>query len=184
MKLLKKVSIATVVGKVPTQVVEVANAAGEVEKVKRGIEQGLMRVIGLATEVITGNSTYGAWTGFKGQFQATNILTGEIYRGSQVFLPDTVTDLLAPVVKSSENGVEFAFDIGAKPANNVIGYEYTINHLMKVEENDPLNALSARLLASAPALPAPKTAQAAVTNEAAQTATEEKPAASKSKKAA
>lgn len=162
MKIVSKIAVAQVIGKVPTQIVEVS-VIGEdgkptVEKQKRGIEQALMRIVGLATGSKAGNSTFGEFIAFTGQFQATNILTGEIYRAGKIFFPKMIEDLLATQVAATENGVEFAFDIGVKPSGNAHGYEYTVTTLMAIAENDPLKLMADRLTASAPALPAPKTA--------------------------
>ena len=180
MKLLKKMSAATLIGKIPTRVVEIKSTddsgAEKIEKVLRGIEQPLMRVIGLATGVKTGITNFGTWFAFTGQFQATNILTGELARSANLFLPESVTELLVPTVKAAgETGVEFAFDIGVRPFNNAQGYEYTVNHLIAVQESDPLQALSMRLLAEAPALPAPQVPQIAPPAAQAEIETETQP---------
>lgn len=163
MKLLKKISIATLIGKVPTEIKEVKNAAGVVEKVAVAIEQSLMRVIGLTNGMKTGNSNFGAWLSFSGQFEATNILTGEVARGANLFLPDVAGELLAPVVKAADgNDVVVGFDIGVRPAGNAVGYEYTVTPLTKPSENDALGALKASAFADVPALPAPKAAAPAL----------------------
>lgn len=180
MKLQKKLSIATVVGKVPTEIKQVADAAGKLQSVAVAIEQPLMRVIGLANGIKTGNSNFGAWLSFSGQFEATNILTGEVSRGANLFLPDVAGELLAPVVKAAEgNDVVVGFDIGAKPAGNAVGYEYTVTPLTKPSENDALGALKASAFADVPALPAPKAAAPAAL---AAPATDAAPAADDSKK--
>lgn len=193
MQLVKKISVATVVGKVPTVIVAVPTFGDDgkpvldkanapvMENVKRAIEQPLMRVLGLANAIKTGNSAYGGWIAFMGQFEATNILTGEVYRGAALHLPDTAADLLAPVVKKADGAdVMIGFDIGVKPSNTAQGYEYTVTPLTKPSENDALAALKASAFADLPALPAPKAADPAPTVTETPVATEA-PAAGKKK---
>lgn len=191
-KLVKKLSIATVIGKVPTEVRTITNADGKEEKVVRGIEQHLVRVVGLADGFKTGNSNFGPWLSFSGMFEATNVLTGELYRSANVFLPDVAGEMLLPVVKAANGAqVTIGFDIGAKPFNNAQGYEYTVTPLTKPAENDPLSALKASVFADVPALPSPKAAtpaqaelsvdQTAAAEPAVETKTEEAPATDASK---
>lgn len=164
MKLVKKVSIATVIGKVPTEIKKITTPEGKEVDKAFGIEQPLMRVIGLANGKKTGNSNFGAWLSFSGQFEATNIITGEVARGANLFLPDVAGELLAPVVDAANGAdVVVGFDIGAKPSNNAQGYEYTVTPLTKPAENDALGALKSSAFADIPALPAPKAAAPALT---------------------
>lgn len=196
MKLLKKLSIATAIGKIPTVDVQVPkmkdgapvlNGKNEtvMETVQRAVEQPLMRVIGLANDTKTGNSTYGAWLSFSGQFEATNILTGEVSRSGNLFLPDVATELLAPVVKAASGiDVMIGFDIGVKPCNNAQGYEYTVTPLTEPSEDDPIARLKASAFSSLPALPAPKATETAPAQTAAtETAPAETTTAADPKKA-
>lgn len=168
MKMLKKMSAATLMTKVPTRVIEITttdpNTGEQVkENVVRGIEQVLFRVAGIAHNFKTGKTTYGDWFSFTGQFEAVNRLTGEVFRSANLFLPDVVTEQLLPIVKANgETGVELAFDVGVKPFNNAQGYEYTVDSLIPVAANDPLSMLTARLLGSVKPLviEAPKAADA------------------------
>lgn len=163
MKIVSKIAAAQVIGKVPTEIVDITSTDGagvtSTTKEKRGIAQLLMRITGIATGFKIVPTPFGDSIGFLGQFECTNALTGEIYRSSKLYLPDIAADLMLPYVEAAEgNPVEFAFDIGAKPAGNAYGYEYTVTPLIEVTDSDPLRALTNRLLASAPALPAPKNA--------------------------
>lgn len=163
MKLVSKVSVKTVFGKIPTNLVEVTNVVDgvtTVEKALRAGKHGVMRVIGESRGYKTGNTAFGEFVAFTGQFRATNMATGEIYTGPNLFLPDVASGLMRAQHDSSEGPIQFAFDIGVQPASTPHGYEYTVTPLMEPSESDPLAALEAKLTANAPALvfDAPKAA--------------------------
>lgn len=175
MKLVSKISAATVIGKIPTETVQIDG-----KPAVRGIEQPLLRVVGIADKIKTGNSNFGEWVRFMGQFDATNILTGEVFRGPGLHLPAMITELLRPVVEKNVadkgNGVTFAFDIGVKPAANAFGYEYTVTDLVPTQDADPLSLLKSQLLANAPALPQPKATAPALTDATTAPAADAAPA--------
>lgn len=166
MKIVGKLSVKTVVGSVPTKdatipkvengnVVTDKDGAAVMITVQRGIKQGLMRVYGQCDSIKLGNTTFGETVEFKGTFEAVNILTGEVYRSSRLFLPPVLTEMVRnEVVAAGDNGVQFAFDIGADSANTPHGYQYTITPLSAPSQTDPLSQMKAALLANAPALPA------------------------------
>ena len=119
-------------------------------------EQTLFRVLGRAVGVKTGTTDFGDFVAFTGDFRATVIATGEVFRSSKVFLPESVVGMLQAAMQESNAGVEFAFDIGAVEANTPTGYQYTVKSLIETpEESDPLANLLALVKNSAPALPAP-----------------------------
>lgn len=118
-----------------------------------GQEVKLFRVYGTAMGVKKGDSTFGAWVAFQGQFEAVAHATGEITRSNQLFLPEVAELMLYPAVmdSSNENGVKFSFEIGAVANNTQVGYEYTIRTLGEVAENDALAAMRAEFALPAPA---------------------------------
>lgn len=190
MQIVSKIAIAKVIGKVPTELKDVtvigADGQPKTEKKQMGIKQALMRVTGLATGSKKVNTAFGQSIGYTGQFQAISILTGEIYRGPQIYFPAMLADLLFNSVEKAENGVEFAFDIGVTPCMNAHGYEYTVEHLMEMSEDDPLERLSKRLLANARPLQIANAPTASietpVETEVKPTVAEEATSKSKSKK--
>jgi hypothetical protein len=114
----------------------------------------LFRVLGMASGMKTGVSTYGEWVAFMGQFEATVIETGEVFRAGKLFLPPIASNLLQGAVNGSP--VEFGFDVGVTPApNSATGYEWTVTPILEVSESDPVKLLANKLTANAPALPAP-----------------------------
>jgi len=154
-ELLKKLSFKTVVGKVNRR-----------ELPEDGSPMLVMRVIGVANKLVTGNSDYGTFAGFLGNFEATNVASGEVFRSGKMFLPTVCSSLLeAAIAANNGANVEFGFDIGVKEADNSVGYEYTATPIIEASETDPVSLLKSRI--SAPALPAPtkKGAAPALTNE-------------------
>lgn len=171
MKLVNKLSVKAVVGNPPTKDVRVPKMAngtpvvgkdGEVEyeTVQRGIKQNVMRVYGQCDKIKLGNTSFGETVEFIGNFEATNMLDGEIYRSTRLFMPPTVTEMVKieveTVLKNKAEGdtsgaaVQFAFDIGIDSANNAHGYQYTITPLTSPSTSDPLALMKASLLKDAP----------------------------------
>lgn len=135
--LIKKISAKTIIGTVSPP--EKATA--------------LYTVIGIANGIKTGMSAYGEWLALTGQFEAVNLETGEAYVAPQVFLPEPLQGLIAAKVRTpDENGktpsVQFAVEVGIKPARSTMGYEYTVRELVDASDSDPLADLRK-------ALPAP-----------------------------
>ena len=151
-QLIRKISAKTVCGKV-----------SKPEKANR-----LFTVMGIATRVKTGEGPYGPFAGLVGQFEATNIETGEVFQAPQCYLPEPLNTMLTEalqetVTEKDDDGnekqvrvnesVQFAVEVGVKPSDAPIGYEYTTKEIVKAETADPLAALRD---ATAKALPAPK----------------------------
>lgn len=104
----------------------------------------LMRVIGLASGVKTGQSTFGDWLAFTGNFKAINLETNEEFRAGKCFLPNIASNLIEGALQNAEGDVQFAFDVGVKPVldrQNKESYEYTVTPLIEAADNDPLTEL-------------------------------------------
>lgn len=112
----------------------------------------LMRIIGSATGIQTGESNYGEWVAFKGRFKGINLETGEEFIAGKAYLPSVATDLLQDAVVRSNGAVDFGFDIYSEPSEATIGYQYSVDPLIEAEETDPFSALESHL----PKLPSPK----------------------------
>lgn len=141
--LIRKISSKTVLGGPP----EVPSKA-----------TALYTVIGVATGVRIGQSAYGEFVALKGQFEATNIETGEAFTAPQCFLPEPLNGMIAAQLAMTDaegnanaKSARFAVEVGVIPAKTVTGYEYTARELVDTTENDPLSDLRKAL----PALPAP-----------------------------
>ena len=133
---------------------------GDIKKLAKPLKDGegmdLVRVFGVARDIKTGESDYGPWTKFLGNFQAINIVSGEEFKSTACMLPDTASELLeAALQNEGVNEVNFAFDISIKgDSNSTIGYQYVCSPLLEDNDSDPL----AKLASSLPKLPAPKKA--------------------------
>lgn len=131
---LKKLSAKTIMGKIRAP-----------EKAT-----GLYRIFGQVTGVRSGTGDNGVWNAFLGAFEAHRMDTGEVFQGSQCFLPSGISELLvAQVRKATDNNdtasIEFAIEVGVKPTDTPIGYEYTVKNLIKPTGGDPLAALRGKV---------------------------------------
>jgi len=138
--LIKKISPKTVVGSpaVPEKAV------------------ALFTVIGIASGVKTGPSPYGEYVALTGQFEATNLETGEMYAAPVCFLPDPLQGMIVAKLRTPDSDgnlvtVQFGVEVGIKPAKTATGYEYSVRELVEADRNDPLADLRKAL----PALPKP-----------------------------
>ena len=133
------------------------SVCGKIEKPKKA--EKLFSVIGIANKTKTGQSDYGPWTALVGQFEATNYESGEIFVAPQCFLPEPLNSMLAGTLEETDEegkqvtaSVQFAVEVGVKPSDVPIGYEYTTKELVEADTADPLAALRD---SAAKALPAP-----------------------------
>lgn len=148
MKLLGKMSVKSVFGKIkPTE--KAKDEDGDDILIVK--ERAIIRVVGIASGKREGSSDFGDYIEFHGQFQATNLETGEVFRSGKLFLPDICTALIAPTLESA-NAVEFAFDLGVKHATTPIGYEYTAEPLIETGEADQVSLLAGKITKALPNL--------------------------------
>lgn len=155
MEIINKISPKTCKIKPEMELVEIDGK--QVPRAKG--EQHLLRIIGVANDLKKGMGEHGPWVAFVGNFEATNVVTGEVFRSSKCFLPESFTGMLAASVADNKDGnVQFAVDVGVKPATTMIGYEFTVKPLLEVSDSDPLTLLK-NSLSGIPALPAPKNSE-------------------------
>lgn len=134
------------------------NICGKLEKPSKAT--ALYHVIGIASSTKTGNSDYGQWVALKGQFEATNLANGELSVAPICFLPEPLNSMIAAKLDETDQegnqvntSVQFAVEVGYKPADNAYGYEYTTKEIIESDQADPLAALRAE---AKKALPAPE----------------------------
>lgn len=126
MQSIKKLSIAKCAGKMT---------------LKRILEGGgklaVLRVVGMALGVKQGESDYGAWTALIGDFGVTNLIDGEQFRGATLFLPDVaLLPIQVQLQKPGAQAVQFALDVYAcEDETSSVGYSYTVDHLVKTEDD-------------------------------------------------
>jgi len=139
--LVKKLATKTIVGTLPKKI---------------DAKQTLYRIVGICRKVELKETTYGDSYKFSGDFKATNMETGEIFRSSVAFLPGAaemaLVNAMANAADAGSDNVQFGFDVSIKPSDAPTGYEYEIVPLVEMGENDPLAALES----SMPALGKPK----------------------------
>ena len=125
---------------------------------KDGERLHLIRVLGVASGIKAAVDTRGEPVfGLTGQFEGTNVATGENAQSGVLYLPGGIQELLQgpleQAIADDKNArIQFAFDIYAVKASNPAGYSFEAENLVDVEREDPFAAMRADL----PKLPAPK----------------------------
>lgn len=115
----------------------------------------VLRVIGMVRAKEVGTTTFGDFVRFKGEFHATNLLTGEVSASAVCFLPSPVDQMLADVLngrpEGDKNPVEFGFDISVLPdPKTEVGYQYRVTTLLEAKQSNPMEDLMAKLTAAKP----------------------------------
>lgn len=147
---------------------------GNFKKIVEGMEDGeqkeLYHLIGKATEVKTGNGTYGLWVGFVGEFQAVpfDAETGEVGEdmfSDLAFLPDPYEGLVHKAMRERAEGeiqeiedgstqpptklykglgaVEIALTIGiVKDSSKPTGYMFVTKSLQDIKVSSSIDHLT------------------------------------------
>ena len=123
----------------------------EVSKGQRDVS--VARVIGFITGMESKSSDLGPYIAFKGEFEATNLLTEQVYRSGAMILPGVAEIPLVSEVASAAPGsrVKFALDVTVTENISSKGgtkFKYGVRSLMEPSKDDDLTKL-------AKALPAP-----------------------------
>lgn len=137
-ELLKKITTKLVVGERVTSA-----------DVKDGPIQ-LYGVIGICTGAKVGESQYGAWVGFTGQFEATRVKDGARFVAPVCFIPEPASSMMNAALdratkNNQEPSIQFAFMIGAKKSTAAIGFEYTVEPVLAASQNDALEGLRTQI---------------------------------------
>lgn len=118
------------------------------ETVARTKSHSWCRITGVVESTFSGESTYGTYIGFLGVFECLVFDTGELYRGSKLFAPSILSGELSAQLANSKGSISsigFAVDIGTRPIDFGLGYEYSLKPVIEISETDPLADLKKRL---------------------------------------
>lgn len=139
---LKKLSVKTVHGKIRQD---------EIPKDGKTVTP-IMQIIGMATGVVSGDTDFGAYDKLIGQFEAVDLVSGELFTAPECFVPEPYNSMIAQKLKGSQNvpgvsAVEFAFEIGvmAPTEDQTVKYTYSTKVLRDASAGDPLETLRARV---------------------------------------
>lgn len=122
------------------------NAQPKAKSVKEGEKFPILMVVGMAHRAEVGQTTFGEFIRFRGNFVGVNLKTGERFKSGALILPSLIQDILHTAVSESEGPVEFGIEIGVKYSEKGnTGYEYTVRPLQEPTEADSLSLLEDRL---------------------------------------
>lgn len=115
----------------------------------------LATLFGIARSYSTGQSDFGTYQKFAGDFEATRTGDGETFRSARLILPPIIANQLQTAIDANtdeKSGIQFAVELGIKYSDNAIGYEWTVHPVGKVSANaDPLAALREEVQKTLPA---------------------------------
>lgn len=125
---------------------------GSSDAVKKAEEGPIFSLIGFASGIESGESSFGPWEALVGEFLAVRTADGEEFKAGKAFPPATLIELVKPFLMDAENPrVQVAFIIGKKKSSSPVGYDYTVESMMPPEKDDPLMALKEATQKSLPA---------------------------------
>ena len=133
--LLRKITVAHVFGKItrpsendkPVEVMQVIGNASGIRELEDKFKPGQM--------------TYA----LRGQFEAINGTTGEVFTAPECFLPEPTQSMIADQLRKGATDVQFALSISYKFAKTAVGYEYVTKPHVKTTGVDLLSDLRASL---------------------------------------
>lgn len=123
--------------------------------------KALFKVYGQIVNIKYGQGDNGTWTKFIGQFEAVNLLNGNVVRSGSLFLPSIITTMVEGEVTAAKGGEGFqglaiAYEVGVKKSDLTIGYEYTIRNLLPTDEDKDMLVKMRNQLEATKSLPTPK----------------------------
>ncbi len=153
MQFIKKLSAKSIVGNVKKVSFDNFYEDNNIEKPKKDRPEqiDLFTILGIVKGLKTGTTDNGEWISFEGEFKATRLLDGEIFRGPRAFISEPAQSMLESALEENET-VEMAFVISIIPGENAYGYEYRTSPLIAPAENDGIAALELKIKS----LPVPK----------------------------
>lgn len=116
-------------------------------------ETPVARILGRVTDIEAGQTQYGPFTKFKGEFAAFNLATGEEIRGQVAILPGPAEMLVDKLVeaakKQDKNAVaQFGLDVTVREHKSTHdkGWKFTygVSSLVDTPQEDALSILAAQ----------------------------------------
>ena len=136
------------------------NTVFDKKEIKNNLNKPLIQVEGFAMDYFMNHTKFGENVGFKGDFVAVNLLTGEVFESSAIFLPKQFTETLQAKLEATQGGeVQFSGVIKATESEkSPLGYAWILD---MPETEARVNRRKQLLLAATEqaktlALPAPK----------------------------
>ena len=143
-KAVRKITIKSVYGPI------------DLEKLMKAPERKLrlLNVLGIVRKAQPGETDKGPFVKFIGDFKATNLETGEIYRSGACILPNFIADMIIGAMDSGRS-VQFAFEIQCRYSDDAISkYMYDLISLLPPSESDEL-AMLEKTVSNIVSLPSP-----------------------------
>jgi hypothetical protein len=151
-KLARKITIKEVVG--DKMKILAAALTGRDGEAATGKEVPIMTVMGRVDSFRTGEGDNGPFIKLMGDFEAVNLLTGEITSNSMAILPNHVGGGIVAAIKGGAQGIQFAVEIRVKfDITSATSYMFEIYTHMKPQASDAIAAIKAQLVADKSELP-------------------------------
>lgn len=145
-KILKKLTIREFIGSKSAILAYALTGKASPDAVT-GSPIALMRVLGSVSGFKAGETDNGPYVVLLGDFQGTNLQTGEIIEGvTKCILPDMIGDAVASAIHGGAAQVDFAVELFVTFSEKAATmYEYSAKSLLKPETPKPIAALAARM---------------------------------------
>lgn len=145
--------------------ITVSDVCGKIAKGSIKAPKALMNVLAKITSATAKETNFGPYLDFRGQFEAVNLETGEVLRGSRMIMPSLIEQELSAALeeaKQTDGGVVLAaFTVGVEPSERgTMGYAYTLSvaEIGGDEVADPFAGFREVANKALPAIAAPKKA--------------------------
>ncbi len=123
-------------------------------------EEYLYRITGTITGIKTGETQYGNWVGFKGNFVARRH-DGKLFAAPAAFVPQPMQDMFEAAILGQEAeglvaSVRFGLDISVIQADSSVGFEYKCVPVIEMASEGQSLLESTLEETPLPKLPSPK----------------------------
>lgn len=169
-KLIRKLTIATAFGD-KLALLKAAETGRPSPEAEVGTPVDILEVVGRVSAMKPGTTKRTLPTGeevssdfvkLMGEFEATNLLTGEVTQNDVCILPNFVSGMMAQAIKGGAQAVDFAIKLQVRfKLSAATMYEFTAESLIPIQQAKTVAGIKAQILARGLALPSAKFAQIA-----------------------